>query len=524
MTIPMTNLNPSSRPGVPATQGWVRFRSIGYLTGRGLAFGVGDDLFPKVALAPGKFSLNTDLLPNPNVTVCDGRFDIFADSSFDHVVIGPSLGMVPNPTAFVRELTSKLRMNGHVVVYLSKKQVQSPYLKFHFPESAMQELLAQAGAWRIKYQDVRGDDMLLIAKKVAGAKGTIYPMKPKAAKRACIVRYGALGDMVLITPLIKKLHDDGYEVTMNITPYAAPLLDNNPYVANIVLQEREAIPNQNLGPYWDEWRGEYDKYINLSESIEGKLLKVEGRWDYFTTQDYRKTICGTANYQDWTMELGGYPGTSGRGELFFSAAERKEALKLRKELDGKFVVGWSLKGSSHHKMYPLTEAVCKDWLAAHPDALVFLLGADESREFEFDHPQVVKTCGLWNIRRTLAFIGLVANAIVGPESFAVNVASCYDIPKITFLSHSNHTNLCRDWVGDYCLTPDTDIAPCYPCHQLHYTLESCPQGQIRAKDNGELFAQGPLCTMAAISGGRVLARLEEIYTAYATPVPELAVV
>ena len=39
----MTNPSPSSKPGSPATQGWIRYRSVCYLTGRGLAFGVGDE-------------------------------------------------------------------------------------------------------------------------------------------------------------------------------------------------------------------------------------------------------------------------------------------------------------------------------------------------------------------------------------------------------------------------------------------------------------------------------------------------
>lgn len=516
-----SNLTPqflSANNPRPATQDWVRFRSIAYLTGRGLAFGVGDDIFPRVAIAPGKFSLNTDLLPNPNVSVCDGRLDIFQDQIFDHVVIGPSLTMVPSPAGMVRELTSKLRMGGHVVIYLRKNQQPNQYTKFAFDEGAMVELLMASGAWRIKYRDTRGDDMLLVAKKVAGSRGTIYLERERAAKRACIVRYGALGDMILLTPLIKKLHEDGYEVTMNITPYAAPLLENNPYVDNIVLQEREAIPNLHLGPYWEEWKKDYDLYLNFSESIEGKLLKVEGRPQFYTTKEWRTQTCGGTNYQDWTMYLGGYPELVGaRGEIFFSSEERKEAKKLRESLGGKFVVGWALHGSSHHKMYPLAQLVLESWLAKHPDVVVYLLGGDESRGLEWDHPQVVKTSGQWPIRRSLAFLGLVCDLVVGPESVAVNAASCWDTPKITFLSHSVHDNLCRYWTNDYCLAPDVAAAPCYPCHQLHYTAESCPTAEMRDKTTGEALARGPVCAMGAISGERVEARLEEVYQKFGRP-------
>lgn len=509
----------SQKPVPPVTSGWVRFRSVCYLTGRGLAFGVGDDIFPRVATAPGKFSLNIDLMPNPNVTVCDGRLDIFTDGSFDHIVVGPALGMCPNPEGLVRDMVSKLRQGGHIVIYLRHMVQPDGQVRFQFDEGSMQGLLERSGAWRIKYRDMRDGHMLLIAKKIAGQRGTILPMKPRASKRACIVRYGALGDMVMITPLIRQLHEDGYEVTMNITPYAAPLIENNPFVDNVVFQEREAIPNRDLGEYWKEWQGEYDRYINLSESIEGKLLKVEGRRDFFTTQEWREKACGSANYYDWTMELGGYPDARGkRGELFFTPQERKEALKMKKEFAGKFVIGWGMNGSSHHKVYPLVEPVLHTWLATRPDVVVVLLGGPEAQKYQFEHPQVIPACGVWTLRQTLAFIAFVADAMVGPESMAINVAGCYDIPKITFLSHSNHTNLCKYWGEyDYCMTPDTTIAPCYPCHQLHYSLESCPLAEIRDTNTGESLARGPVCAMGAIDGKRVINRLDEVYTKHYVP-------
>lgn len=499
----------TNKPPVPATQSWVRFRSVGYLTGRGLAYGVGDDIFPRVAIAPGKFSLNIDLLPNPNVAVCDGRLDIFEEGVFDHAVIGPNLTMCPNPAALARDITSKLKQGGHLVVYLKKNYQgipNGPQVFHQFDESAGLDLLSQAGAWRVKYESVRGDDMLLIAKKIAGQRGTILSQKPKAPKRACIVRYGALGDMVMITPLIQKLAEDGYEVTMNITPYAAPMIDNNPYVSNIVFQEREAIPNRDLGEYWAEWKGDYDKYINLSESIEGALLKVEGRRDYFTTKQWRHATCGAVNYYDHTLALGGYPEITGKcGEMFFTSQERKEALRMKKELEGKWVIGWGMNGSSYHKVYPLTQPVLDEWLSKNPDAIVFLLGGPEAQRYEFDHPQVVRTCGQWSLRKTLAFIAFVADMIVGPESMIMNVAACYPhVQKVVFLSHSSHANLCKYWDNHVCLDPDTRIAPCYPCHQLHYSLESCPQAAIKDTRTGDTIAQGPVCSMGAISGNRVI--------------------
>jgi ADP-heptose:LPS heptosyltransferase len=322
--------------------------------------------------------------------------------------------------------------------------------------------------------------------------------------------------MVLLTPLIRRLAEDGYEVTMNITPYAAPLLENNPYVSNIVLQERDAIPNHDLGPYWDEWRKDYDVYLNLSESIEGRLLKVENRPEFYTSKEWRHRNCGHQNYQDWTMELGGYPGVKGeQGELFFSRPEILNARNMKEANKGKFVILWGLNGSSHHKVYPLLEPVAYDFLGRHPDARIFLVGGPESTKFEFTHPQVIPVAGKWELRQTLANIAMVADLVVGPESMVVNVASCYDVPKIVFLSHSSPDNLTKYWKNCVAMEPDVEAAPCYPCHQLHYSLESCPQGGIQDSVTGEMVAKGPRCAMGAINGQRVLEQLDAAYAAWA---------
>lgn len=516
-------MNPTSNPVSNTIPEWIRFRTVAYLRDRGLTFGMGMDLFPRVANAPGKFSLNMDLLPNPNISVCDGRTDLFRDDSFDHVVVGPALGQCPDPGKQFRELVSKLKLRGHVVVILPL-QNHLPGLRHNFEQKSIYSLLETTGAWKVKSDILRDGWMVVVAKKIVGRKGTIEHYIRPSKPQACIVRYGALGDMVMITPLIRQLAEDGYEVTMNITPYAAPVIENNPFVHNLILQEREAIPNRDLGKYWDEWKGDYDKYINLSESIEGRLLKVENRPDFYTTQEWRNKTCGSVNYYDWTMKLGGYPERTGcRGELFFTPQEIRDAKLARKDFGSTFVIAWSINGSSHHKIYPLLQPVAYRFLESHPNALIVLIGGEEAKQYEFDHPQVMKASGVWPLRKTLAFLAMVADVVVGPESMALNVAACYDVPKVTFLSHSTHENLCKYWTNDFCLAPNIAIAPCYPCHQLHYSMESCPIGIIEDRNTHQQIATGPLCAMGAIEGQRVVETLSTIYTRFAVQTPEAVV-
>jgi ADP-heptose:LPS heptosyltransferase len=489
---------------------WVRFRTVGYMLGRGLSFGLGAELFPRAAVAPGKYSLNVDILPNPSVAVCGEDISVFGDGVFDHVAVGPRLGYMAEPARTLAELVRKLKQGGHLILILPLNDTSAPW---QFDDYSVAGLLAPAGAFRIKATYVRDGQIVWIVKKVAGKRGTLLPERPRAAKRACIVRYGALGDMVMITPLIRKLAEEGYEVTMNITPYALPVLENNPHVSNIILQEREAIPNKDLGPYWTEWQGEYDKYINLSESIEGKLLKVEGRRDFYTGQEWRNRTCGGTNYYDFTMALGGYPEITGqRGELYLSPQEERDAKRWREQNRGKFTIMWAMNGSSHHKVYPLAEIVASDWLEKHPDARIVTVGDGRAQQLEWEHPQVECASGVWPVRKSMALTKYV-DCVIGPESMIINCAGCWDTSKIVLLSHSTPNNLCKYFTNVQALTPSTDVAPCYPCHQLHYTLNSCPQLTLEDIESGEKIS-GPACSMGAITPEAIWQALDAVYAAW----------
>lgn len=495
--------------GLSTLSSWVRHRVVGYLTGKGIIYGADAEIFPRKAVAPEKFAIYGDIAPTPVVSFCDDNMDTLANGVFDYVFVGRRLARLKKePKDLLREATKKLRLGGHLIVYTAIT-ARDPVEKWLFTPEGMMELVGQLGSWVQKASYVR-DGMLLQVFKYGGASERGVTLRKVTTKpRACIVRYGAMGDMIMVTPLIKQLYEDGYEVTLNISPYSAPVIKYNPYVSNIVLQERDAIPNHTLGEYWNEWKGDYDKYINLSESIEGTLLKVEGRREFFTSQAWREEKCNR-NYFDFTMERGGYPDATGlRGELHFSKDELKEARWFRNKFAGKKLVLWALNGSSFHKKYGLFQPVMKDWLDANPDAVMVTVGDDRAREFELNHPRAVKAAGEWPIRTSLCLSQFV-DVVVGPESVMTNAAGCYDVPKITLLSHSTHENLCKYWANDFCLAPNKAIAPCYPCHQLHYNLQSCPVTEIVA-EGGDVLAHGPICAMGAIEGGRVQARLKEVF-------------
>ena len=484
----------SPQPTKTIDSKWVRFRSACYLNGRGISWGTANDpIVPKQAIDHGKYSLNVDVLKAQETNLCDTNLDIIANNSLDHIFVGAR----ENPP--LKSMVSKLKLGGHCVIHAVPGD-----------PTIIRDYLKDMGKWQEKDTYVRDGQFLGIWKLLNRSENGVLPPKPKAAKRACIARYGAIGDMIMISPLIRKLAEDGYEVTMNITPYCAEVLKHNPYVSNVVLQERDMIPNPDLGGYWQEWIPDYDKYINLSESIEGKLLKVEGRRDFYTTKEWRSQTCND-NYYDNTMRLGGYPDVVGtRGELYFSNSEQKEAKFVRNKYKDNFLIVWALKGSSHHKVYPLLAPVLSEWLETKPDVRVVLVGSPDDQKYQFDHPQVNCAAGRLGLRDVFC-LSQYADLVVGPESAIINAASCFDVPKITFLTHSSHDNLCKYWVNDYCLPAES---VCSPCHQLHYSLESCPLTSLEHQETGDKVGTFPICATSGITPDRLKARLNEVYNRY----------
>jgi len=97
----------------------------------------------------------------------------------------------------------------------------------------------------------------------------------------------------------------------------------------------------------------------------------------------------------------------------------------RKKHKGKFLILWSLSGSSGHKTYPFTEFVAKGFLDKHPDAMILTVGETLCELLEWSHPQTKCYSGKWPIRKSL-IMAKYADLIIAPETGIANAAGCFD--------------------------------------------------------------------------------------------------
>lgn len=481
---------------------WALFRAAAYLRGRGVTFG--SPLVPQEAISSKIYSICIGLVKAGGVAGLDEELDIFAYQSLDHVLVTPMISAAHDHQKMLKDLASKVKLGGHFVM-LTDIKPRSPEVA-DVPPDTLENWLGEAGRWQCKLRHEEGTFSLRIYKRLEGRKGVIQWKAPEG-KRVLVCRYGALGDAIVMTPLIKQLKLDGYHVSLNINPYCMPVLENNPYIDNIIVQEKDIIPNPLLGEYWKFWASQYDRYINLSESIEGDLLMVEGRPCFYTSKEWRHSIANK-NYYDHTMLRGGYPEVLGtRGELFFTGAEERKAKEYFGQFSDKFVIVWSLNGSSHHKVYPMMEPTLREWFKTHPDAVVITTGDTMAQLLEFPHRQMIPMAGKWKVRESLISTKY-ANLVVGPETMMTNAAGCFDTPKMVFLSHSSPENLTKYWPNCYNMEPKQ--AECWPCHQLHYTKESCPIGVMKDITTGEDLGQSPMCSMGVMPL-EVIGVLDKVY-------------
>lgn len=292
-------------------------------------------------------------------------------------------------------------------------------------------------------------------------------------KTVCVQRYGGFGDMLQVSSILPGLKEQGYSVTLNVTPEGFDIIREDPHIDAVFIQEHDQVPNAELGFYWDKLSSCFDKFIMLSESVEGALLALPDRRESAWHPDFRRMVMGNVNYIEATHAIAEVP-MPPKTRFYPTKKGIKKARKYRKELgEDNFVIMWALSGSAVHKTWPYLDAILARLMIKFLDVKVVLCGDKLSQILENGwegEERVIATSGKWGIRETLTFAEQ-CDLVIGPETGVLNSVSMLDMPKILMLSHSSFKNIGINWLNTVAVEPvDT---PCYPCHILHRGFELC---------------------------------------------------
>lgn len=313
---------------------------------------------------------------------------------------------------------------------------------------------------------------------------TLEDLPPKTSNSCCVVRYGAIGDMIIASSIFPEIKKQGYKLYVNTTPKGMDIIRNDPYVDEFIIQDDKQIPNHNLYDYWDMLETRFDKFVNLSESIEGGLLLTPERVmntggriynipadpDYFKPQEYVHEKYNI-NYTEQTHKIAQVP-FSNNAKFYPTKSERKWAEKERKKFKYKTVVMVALSGSSTHKVYPHMDSVIAQTMIRTKDVCFVLVGESLCQILEAGWEQekrVYRRSGEYTIRQTLALLDQV-DIVIGPETGVLNAASNMKMRKVILLSHSSVENLTKHWKNTLAISANI---PCHPCHRMHIGKKYC---------------------------------------------------
>jgi ADP-heptose:LPS heptosyltransferase/predicted SAM-dependent methyltransferase len=506
-----------------------RYRIASYLRGIGLDLGCGSEKICETAIgidnSGDKANIHLDLAANDSLR-------IFSDNHFDYVFSSHCLEDFIATEGILTEWWRVIKPGGHLILYGPDKDYYprigtpgaNPNHKhdFYWQDiwrivkkfgnarlvSASRHNLSNEYSWQLiirkKAGLIKKPWNILLEKKTEGC--IAFPRKKKAKKECLIIRYGALGDAVWVTPALKQLKKQGYYIVYNCTEYSAQVLRENPYIDKFLFQDTDVVPNKELAPYWQEIGKSFDKVINFCESVEGSLLKMEGTDEFNWSHKRRHRECNV-NYMDRTMAVAGFPEKKGQlPELFFSPTEEYLACLFREHYKDKFVIEVSLSGSAQHKTYPWMPYLIKEIHNNYDDVVVVTVGDYTCRLLEnWQDKNTINRAGVWTVRQSMIMTKYV-DLVFGTETGILNAASCYDTPKIVLLSHSSIENLTKYWKN--CTSIHARSCNCHPCHRLIYTLENtCRLEEIKIPYSGGMAkVKVPEC-MSKI-------RPEEIYKAF----------
>lgn len=404
---------------------------------------------------------------------------LFADGSFDSVFSSHVLEHMIDMTGAINEWGRVIKPGGYLCLYVPSANLYpkcgehgaNPDHKHDIYPEDMRTLLEDSEhPWVIEeFEERDGDNeysIFTVARKACGE-----PKLKPSSHTVCVVRYGGFGDMLQCASILPALKAKGYHITVMTTPKGQDIIRHDPNVDDWYLQDKDQVPNDELYPFWQEQTKRFDRFVNLSESIEGTLLGIPTRINHSWPHSVRHRMLNK-NYFDFSAELAGVEFKPCK-QFYPTEAEKKVAEQHLAAESPIFTVLWALAGSSIHKYTPYQDAVIARILLDIPDCRIFLVGDDDCRLLEqgWDkEPRVKCLSGKIGIRETLTLAQSV-DLVIGPETGVLNSVAHEPNSKIVLLSHSSKKNLTQHWYNTASLTPVD--CPCYPCHRLHYSTEFC---------------------------------------------------
>ena len=292
-------------------------------------------------------------------------------------------------------------------------------------------------------------------------------------KKALVIRLGAYGDMLIITPVLRKLKEQGYEVIVNTSKRGLDVLKHDSNVDDFIEYVDDSIAIDKIHDYWATQRKHIDPnyYCNFSGSIEHNLslhptdpLYVYPKWE-------RAEVCNK-NYYEETMrwaKLDWKSESELKPLLYFTDEEIEQARGYLKQ--DQFNILWSMSGSGKNKVYPWTEYVIGQILNDYKNVHIITVGDLKCQLIESHEKSITNLSGKVNIRLSMC-LTQYTDLVISPDTGILHASGAYSTPKIGLLGPTTKENITKHFENDHSIESK---CACAPCFHLNYDYETqCP--------------------------------------------------
>lgn len=288
-----------------------------------------------------------------------------------------------------------------------------------------------------------------------------------------VVRIGAYGDAVIVTPLLRYLAEKGHEIVFLGSEQSEEVLRHNPRVSKFVHHERDSVPNYELGEYFEKVRKDHgcDKLIDLCESIEVRLALSRDypQWNWPKAE---RAAYANINYYEYSFTMASQqcPELFPSGEMFhmvpemfFHPDEENWVAEERKKNIGRTVIMWGLSGSGRQKTYPYVPYIVADLVKKHRELKVILVGGKTCQILEAGfpkHDRIIKRSGDFTFRES-AILARHVDLVVSPDTGFLHAAGCWPTAKIGLLTHTSIENITKHFENDHSVQSSAICSPCF---------------------------------------------------------------
>lgn len=448
--------------------------AVQYLEGKGFDIGCGSEKV--VAWATG-----VDLHVNADIVQDGAKLDTVASETVDFVFSSHFIEHVQDWQAALAEWWRVIKVGGHLVLYWPHPDHYprigqfgaNPDHKHDLTPNDVYDAMVYIAhgsdfGWDLLEDETRSGgneySQFQVYRKTRSSINRVrrFERNPDGRKRAVVIRYGAIGDIISATSVIPGLRREGYHVTFACSAEGRDLLRENPRIDAFI-----GYPN--TAGFWmarPMLEERFDKIVNLTQTFEGMVLAMPESPAAHWPASARRKALGI----DYLTLMACIAEQTEIGVPEFHPTI-DESRMARSVTDGGLTIAWALKGSAPQKWFPWVPQVLTRLLLKRTDAKVVLLAGPEVKDLadkivervtQFAGPdaaaRIVNGAGRYSIRQSLAVIS-ACHVAIGVETGLMWAVARKAIPKVLLCSHSDPRQF-STWINTEALHSRPECGPC----------------------------------------------------------------